>query len=282
MSSTTAASIATATTPGTAPDAASPILYSLLAGLSTGIGGLATFFSDQISNSVMAAVYALAAGVMLAVSVIEFLRPSDGNFAHSIIWAAVGMIGVLMLRAVLPEEHDDIINVTEKRLLDTESEVDRKKIVDAYRGRQLRLGLIMMGTLTLHNLPEGMAVTVATLNSSQTGFQVMLAIAVHNIPEGLAIAMPIYAATGSRWKAIACTLASGMSEPLGAAISTILLRSYVSEAFVENSSFVVGGIMSAVAIFELWPESWRRNKHAYSALSFVMGWVIMVVTVQYA
>ena len=74
----------------------------------------------------MAAVYALAAGVMLAVSVIEFLRPSDGNFAHSIIWAAVGMIGVLMLRAVLPEEHDDIINVTEKRLLDTESEVDRK------------------------------------------------------------------------------------------------------------------------------------------------------------
>ena len=59
-------------------------------------------------------------------------------------------------------------------------------------GRMLMLGLLMMITLTAHNLPEGIAVAVGTMASQRTGVVITTAIAMHNIPEGLAIAVPIY------------------------------------------------------------------------------------------
>ena len=70
----------------------------------------------------------------------------------------------------------------------------------------LRLGLLMALTMTLHNMPEGFAVAFSAY--TPLGPIMATAIAMHNIPEGIIIAAPIYAATGSRWKAIALATAS--------------------------------------------------------------------------
>merc|ERR1719231_530815 len=136
----------------------------------------------------------------------------------------------------------------------------------------------MMITLTAHNLPEGIAVAVGTMASQRTGIVITTAIAMHNIPEGLAIAVPIYAATGSRRRAILMTLASGLSEPLGAALGVLVLRPFITLTVLDNASCAVGGIMLAVSFFELWPESRAYHEAGATTAGFITGWTVMVLT----
>lgn len=67
----------------------------------------------------------------------------------------------------------------------------------------------------LHNFPEGMATFVAALSDPSLGISLAVAIALHNVPEGLCVAMPVYYATGSRWKGFFWAFLSGVSEPIG-------------------------------------------------------------------
>jgi ZIP family zinc transporter len=88
------------------------------------------------------------------------------------------------------------------------------------RREEKRKHLAKMGAMTglaiaLHNFPEGLATFVATLADSSTGLAIAIAIALHNIPEGVCVAMPIYYATGSKWKGFWWAFLSGVSEPIG-------------------------------------------------------------------
>ena len=74
----------------------------------------------------------------------------------------------------------------------------------------------------LHNFPEGMATFVAALASPSLGIALAIAIALHNIPEGLCVAMPVYYATGSRFKGFLWAFLSGVSEPIGKGGTTLL------------------------------------------------------------
>merc|ERR1712061_539073 len=97
--------------------------------------------------------------------------------------------------------------------------------------------------------------------SPKRGFIVMFAIAMHNIPEGIAIAVPVLDATGCRWKALLMSFLSGMAEPLGALFALVMLRvtgGVVTDATLDNLLCAVGGVMSAVALKELLPESWHQ------------------------
>jgi len=126
------------------------------------------------------------------------------------------------------------------------------------RRELLRLGLLMAFTMTAHNLPEGVAVGVSAF--TPLGPIMALAIAVHNVPEGVIVAAPVFAATGSRTRALLAATASGLSEPLGALLAVTLLRSVVTEEWLEGLLAFVGGIMLAVCVMELWPEG-RKCGH---------------------
>ncbi|KAG2485956.1 hypothetical protein HYH03_015399 [Edaphochlamys debaryana] len=149
----------------------------------------------------------------------------------------------------------------------------------AKAARMLRLGLLMAVTMTLHNLPEGFAVAFSAF--TDIGPVMALAIALHNIPEGVIVAAPIYAATGSRARAVGIATASGLSEPLGALLSLVLLRPFFSLERLHYLLAFVGGVMLAVCAIELWPEGRNcRNDRAFAAGvvggSVVMGWTLWV------
>ena len=85
--------------------------------------------------------------------------------------------------------------------------------------------------------------------------------AIHNIPEGLCVAVPIFYATGSKWKAFAWALLSGASEPFGALIGWLVLN----HSFTGNTNGIlyglVGGIMAYISIDELLPTAIKYDTH---------------------
>lgn len=101
-----------------------------------------------------------------------------------------------------------------------------------------RLGLLMAFTMTLHNMPEGLAVAF----SSYTDFgEVMaVAIAMHNIPEGIIVAAPIFAATGSRSRALLIATLSGLSEPLGALAALVFVKPFLTPLRLQFSLALTG------------------------------------------
>ncbi|GIM05518.1 hypothetical protein Vretimale_9986 [Volvox reticuliferus] len=150
---------------------------------------------------------------------------------------------------------------------------------DPRAGRMLRLGLLMAVTMTLHNLPEGFAVAFSAF--TDFGPIMALAIALHNIPEGVIVAAPIFAATGSRWRAVGIATASGLSEPFGALLSLLLLQPFFTQERLHYLLAFVGGVMLAVCGIELWPEgrNCRNDRHFAGGIiagSVIMAWTLYV------
>uniref|UniRef100_A0A7S3L455 Zinc transporter ZupT n=1 Tax=Amphora coffeiformis TaxID=265554 RepID=A0A7S3L455_9STRA len=120
--------------------------------------------------------------------------------------------------------------------------------------------LFAMGASTaiaicIHNFPEGLVTFASYISDPAIGITLAAAIAIHNIPEGLCVAVPIFYATGSRWKAFAWALLSGASEPIGALIGWTTLN----QSFTGNTNGIlfglVAGIMTYICIDELLPTA---------------------------
>mmetsp|Transcript_30961 Transcript_30961/g.69667 ORF Transcript_30961/g.69667 Transcript_30961/m.69667 type:complete len:330 (+) Transcript_30961:15-1004(+) len=253
-----------------------PFLMSLLAGLSTGLGGLVVLCMGRSPTpAAMAFILALAGGVMISCSVLEFFLPAITGEGASLVtvgmWSALGAGCFFGLSRLLPEaEADDMLPGTATMKTD-----------GATKRRKWRLALVMMVVLTLHNFPEGLAVAVSAMQSPHLGVVVMVAIAIHNIPEGIAIAVPLYASTGNKGQALLMTLLSGFSEPLGAMVALVFLRHSISEQILENVLCFVAGIMTTVAVWELFPEAHRQGEPLAMVAGGVVGFLVMHVTVAY-
>ncbi len=98
-------------------------------------------------------------------------------------------------------------------------------------------------------------------------------------PAGIIVAAPIYAATGSRPKALALAAASGLSEPLGALVALLLVKPFVTHVSqLDYLLAFVGGVMLAVCAMELWPEARRCRQDARMAQGVAAGAAVMLVT----
>ncbi|GBG27504.1 cAMP-dependent protein kinase regulatory subunit [Hondaea fermentalgiana] len=210
---------------------------SMIAGLATGVGALSVVLLDRKPKPKhMAFSMALAGAVMLTVSVFDMYIPlvqEDGFLYPTLVAIGGGLIFDLLLR-MLPQPERMMLPQFHRKMAHKND--DEMTPAQTSSVKQLRLGMIMMVTLTAHNFPEGLAVSMANIKSDSLGFVVTLAIALHNVPEGLAIAVPIYAATGRKFYAIGMALLSGLSEPLGAAIALTVFQSYFRKyPFLKNA-----------------------------------------------
>jgi ZIP family zinc transporter len=128
----------------------------------------------------------------------------------------------------------------------------------------------------LHNFPEGLATFVASLDDPHVGGVLAIAIALHNIPEGLCVAMPIYYATGNRWKAFAWAALSGFSEILGAFLGWAILANSFSDTLYAVLFGVVAGMMVIISVRELLPTAHRYDPDdTVVTYSFIVGMAIM-------
>ena len=223
--------------------------------LGTALGAAMVFFmKNKINKKVEKILLGFAAGVMIAASVWSLLIPSidmaEGQGVIAWIPAAVGflfgIVFLLVLDSIIPHLH---LNS------------DKPEGVES----KLKKTTMLVLAVTLHNIPEGMAVGVTFAgaligNAGITiagAFALAIGIAIQNFPEGAIISMPLRAEGTSKPKSFLYGMLSGIVEPIGAVI-TILLTSLVVPILPYLLSFAAGA-MIFVVIEELIPEAQERR-----------------------
>ena len=149
----------------------------------------------------------------------------------------------------------------------------------AERTKLTKMSLLTGLAIAIHNFPEGLATFVATLADASVGISVAIAIALHNIPEGICVAMPVYYATGSRWKGFLWSFLSGVSEPIGALIGYAVLSDGFSDTAFGVIFGMVGGMMVFIALRELLPTAHRYDpEDSVSSFCLVLGMALMAAS----
>ena len=289
-------------------DAVSAFLLTLVAGLATGLGGLVAISVRQMSRRFLSASLAFAAGVMVYVSFAEifFKALEDLEYVWGeqkgyvvttlVFFGGAGLIA--LIDRFIP--HDDSLT----HMMDAAAEKHLRSITThpaALTGSGLagvaisqcgtqgagsitdkralhRTGVLSAIAIAIHNLPEGLVVFVAAMADPALGVTVAIAIAIHNIPEGIATAAPIYASTGSRFKALAWSVGSGMTEPLGGLIGWMVISTFFTEAVTGISFAAAGGVMVFVAIQHLLPAAWGHGRHRTVVAWFFAGMALMALS----
>lgn len=160
------------------------------------------------------------------------------------------------------------------------------KAIDTYvTNDHHRFGLQKMGLLTalaigIHNLPEGLATFIAALADPLNGLAIAVAIALHNIPEGVCVAMPVYYATGSRWKGFWWAFLSGVSEPIGGLLGYAVLFGNRMSDFAYGLLFcLVAGMMVYISVMELIPTALKYDlNNRFTSKAVIGGMVIMALS----
>lgn len=238
----------------------------------TSLGAAMVFLMKNKINALLEkALIGFAAGVMIAASVWSLLIPSIdmANEAGIISWvpAVVGFLfGIaflLLLDTVIPHLH-----------LESDKPEGPKTT--------LSKTTMMLFAVTLHNIPEGMAVGVAyaaaAAGSGVTAAGAMalaIGIAIQNFPEGAIISMPLRGEGMTKGRAFICGVLSGAVEPIGGAV-TIVLAAQISVVLPYLLSFAAGAMMYVV-IDELIPES-QAGKHSnIGTVAAAVGFALMMV-----
>ncbi len=123
-----------------------------------------------------------------------------------------------------------------------------------------------------------MATLTGTLQDVTLGAAIALAIALHNIPEGLAVSVPVYAATGSRRMAFLWSFLAGVAEPVGALAAAILLLPLLNDDLLGLMLSAVAGVMVFISLDELVPVARSYGEAHVSIIGVVMGMAAMVVS----
>ena len=142
------------------------------------------------------------------------------------------------------------------------------------------MGVLTAVAIGLHNFPEGLATFVAALEDTKLGAALAVAIAIHNIPEGICVAMPIYYATGSKWKGFWWSFVSGLTEPVGALVGYGVLKGNDMSPAAFGSLFaLVAGMMVFISVKELIPTALKYDPHDEVVTTYVfVGMALMALS----
>jgi len=259
---------------------------TLLAGLSTGVGGLIAFIPYAKKDKFLAFGLGLAAGAMIFISffemlfgALEFLSEERG-FSTAFALVVLYFLGGVFIIALLTSIIEKVLKRKGLQKADLSEMTSDKK--DNKQSKKLyRSGIVTAIALAIHNLPEGLVTFLATIQDVQLGIGIAIAIAIHNIPEGMAVSLPIYRATGNRKKAILITVISGLSEPVGAIVAYFLFFQDFSEAAMEVVNIFLATIMIYVSFFEILPTAFQLNRPSHTKWGLIAGMVVMGGTLVY-
>jgi zinc transporter, ZIP family len=252
-------------------------LMTVIAGCATGIGSALAYLTHRTHANLLSASLGFSAGVMIYISFMELLANAQASLVtaygkvHGGAITILSFLGGMMLIAAIDYLIPSYENPHETGLVE---EMDTN-----HRSHQLhRLGLLTALAIGIHNFPEGIATFFAGMTDKTVGISVAIAIALHNIPEGISVSIPIYYATGSRKKAFWYSFLSGISEPVGAVIGFLALRSLMSHHLVDIIFAAVAGIMVFISLDQLVPHAKKYGEGHQSVYGLISGMAVMAVT----
>jgi ZIP family zinc transporter len=234
------------------------VLLSLFAGLATGVGGGLVLLFGNLDMRTYDTLLGFAAGVMTAIATLGLIQESFamGNNVVTLAGVAIGAAALFLFDRYLPHEHEHLSFACTDHV--------------AYRR-----GILLFAALTLHNVPEGLAVGTSYTAQPSLGLLLALAIALHNIPEGIAVAGPFRACGMPRWRCLLWATGSGLAEPAAAFVGALFVSLF--EAFLPISLAFAGGAMLYVVSDELIPESHSHGYEHQATFGFIGGFVLLMV-----
>ena len=238
----------------------------------TALGSALVFFmKKELDQSIQKILSGFAAGVMIAASIWSLLIPSlemSSNmdklaFVPAVVGFCVGMIFLLILDKTVPHMHLD-------------------ETQEGFKSR-LQKTTMMVLAVTLHNIPEGMAVGIlyagwlsGSAQITEAGaLSLALGIAIQNFPEGAIISMPLHSRGLSKPKACWYGVLSGAVEPI-AGLLTILLSNLIMPMLPYFLSFAAGA-MIYVVVEELVPEMTEGKHSNVATIAFMLGFALMMI-----
>lgn len=236
----------------------------------TALGAALVFFFKKVNKSVMDAMLGFAAGVMIAASFWSLLSPAIemAENLNMISWLIVFLgffTGGLLLFV-----GDKIFGVIDKKL-------------KSKNASKIKRSLMLISSITLHNIPEGLAVGVAfgsiayNLNGATLSSACLLALGIglQNFPEGTAVSVPLRREGFSRKKAFVYGQLSGIVEPIAGVVGALLVIKirYLLPFLLAFAA----GAMIYVVVEELIPESQTNEKKDLMALFTLIGFSVMMI-----
>ena len=219
------------------------ILFSCLAGiLGTLLGGIVCLLVKQKGRTV-SFFLSVAAGFMLAIVCFDLVPESilffEGKIVPALCSVAAGCVLVLLLELLTDEAQ-------KKGLIRAQaSEMSQKEMV--------RMSVIMLLAIALHNLPEGLV--IGSSEAADKGWVLALLIGLHNIPEGMALAAPMLAGGTKKINAILFTGLAGVPTVIGAVVGYLI--GSISTVFVAVSLGLAAGAMLSVIFADMLLEAYK-------------------------
>ncbi len=237
----------------------------------TALGSAMVFFlKKELNPKIQKALMGFASGVMIAAAFWSLLSPAiesygEGDFRKWFVPAIGFLLGVgfmLLLDYLIPHIH----------LHGSEEGVKRPKLSRTFK---------FFLAVTLHNIPEGLAVgvVVAGMMNGNINEQAMLVlaigIAIQNLPEGMIVSLPLKEEGMSKWKAFGLGTLSGVVEPIASLIA-LGLTSLIVVILPYTLAFAAG-VMVYVVVEELIPEASQDGHSNLGTIGFTVGFIIMMI-----
>lgn len=234
----------------------------------TSLGAALVFFFKKVNKNILDGMLGLSAGVMIAASFWSLLNPAieKATELNMNAWL-VALIGLIFGTSLLLGSDFFL----------------KKKLKKKYKGKEskIRRSMMLIFSITLHNIPEGLAIGVAfggvAAGSNTLLAAVMLAtgIGIQNLPEGTAVSLPLRREGFSRGKSFVYGMMSGIVEPISALIGAWLVT-YVVNILPVSLAFAAGAMLY-VAVSELIPESQNNDNKNFMTVLTICGFAIMMV-----
>ncbi|MEZ3114343.1 ZIP family metal transporter [Halobaculum sp. MBLA0147] len=224
-------------------------IAGLVTALATGLGAVPFFLVEEVSDRWNVVLWGVASGIMLSASVFGLLVEALREAGGSPLVVGAGVLAGVVLVVVA---HDVLVD----------TEIDPREYAEA----DVRKLVLILGVLTVHSFPEGVAVGVSFAELgldggvSVLGFSVpvlgvfmTVAISIHNVPEGVAISIPLRSMGVSEPKMVWWAVFSSLPQPIGAALAFASVRS--ARAFLPAGFGFAAGAMVYLVVTEFLPEA---------------------------
>lgn len=235
------------------------LFLSAIVGFSTLLGGLIVLFNKKKNDRNIVLILGISIGILAIVGLQELIPESLNILTDklNIIYSILIIICFIFIGYFITHLLDKLFH----------HENDNLK----------HLGLITTLAVSMHKIPEGMALYITSYENPKLGILVALGIMLHHIPEGIMIAMPIYYSTNSKLKAIKYAFLSSLAPIIGTLIAMIFLNNFINTYVLGILFSITTGMFIFIITHELIPTAISYKKNNELIYSILTGMTIMMI-----